>query len=148
MLDTDILYVPGTFDYLIQRLETAPSEVKCIGFDPWYYTNKEEEADTKFPSLDEPLIFKGQPIALTQYGVFKREIFTRFRIKFDERFGTGYGCEDNDLALQMLKKGLKCASVPLKYYHNKHTPAWWTLHTPEFMRIKERQEIFKHKMGR
>jgi glycosyltransferase involved in cell wall biosynthesis len=148
MLDTDILYVPGTFDYLIQRLETAPPEVKCIGFDSWGYTNDENEAATQPPSLDEPLKFREQPIAFTQYGVFKREIFTRFRIKFDERYGTGHGWEDDDLAMQMLKKGLKCAYVPLKYYHTRHTPAWWKLHSPEFMRHKERKELFDKKWGK
>ncbi len=148
MLDTDVLYVPGSFDYLIKRLETAPSEIKCIGFDPYYYTNEEKEADTQLPPLDAPLCFRDKPLAFTQYGVFKRDVFTRFRIKFDERYGTGYGLEDNDLAMQMLKKGLKCAYIKFKYYHNKHTPAWWKLHTPEFMRLKERRELFDKKWGK
>ncbi|MEM5871453.1 MAG: glycosyltransferase family A protein, partial [Candidatus Aenigmatarchaeota archaeon] len=57
LLDADILYIPKSFDYLIQRLKNAPPEIKCIGFDPWYYTNKEEEADTELPPLDTPLSF-------------------------------------------------------------------------------------------
>jgi len=147
MLDTDILYVPGSFDYLIKRLETAPSEVKCIGFDYKYFTNTESEADTQLPPLDAPLSFEYPYIAFTQYGVFKRDVFTRYRIKFDERYGTGYSCEDNDLALQMRRKGLLCACVKLKYYHDKNTSAWWKLHTPEFMRINERRELFRQKWG-
>jgi len=146
-LDSDILYVPGSFDYLMKRLDNSPKEMKCIGFTPSNYTDREEDSATELPKIDEPLIIKGQPLALTQYGVFKREIFTTYHFKFDEKFETGYGYEDNDLALQMLGRGLKCASVPLKYFHNKNNKFWWALHTPEFMRIDERQKYFIKKWG-
>jgi GT2 family glycosyltransferase len=147
LLDGDILYEPKTFDYLIQRLEMAPPEVKCIGFDPWYYTNVREEVQKELPSLNEELSTHGQPIALTQYGVFKRELFDKYDIWFDENYGVGYGCEDNDFAFQMLKYGFVCRSIPFKYYHNKHTEHWYSLHTPERTRTKEREEYLCKKWG-
>ncbi len=147
LLDSDILYEPKTFDYLIQRLKTAPEQIKCIGFNPWYYTNIKAEVQKDLPPLDAPLENCGQPIAFTQYGVFKRELFFKYNIWFDENFGTGYGSEDNDYALQMLQKGFKCACISFKYYHNKHTEHWYALYNVDTMRVKERQEYFKAKWG-
>jgi|GEM_PF-2500964 len=147
LLDSDILYEPKTFDYLIQRLKTAPKQIKCIGFNPWNYTNIKAEVQKDLPPLDAPLENCGQPIAFTQYGVFKRELFFKYNIWFDENFGIGYGSEDNDYALQMLQKGFKCACISFKYYHNKHTEHWYTLHNVDTMRVKERQEYFKSKWG-
>jgi len=147
LLDGDILYYPHSFDYLIKRFKTAPENVKCIGYHPWRYTNNEKEVSEKLPSIDVPLMKTGQPIALTQYGVSKRELFEKYNIWFDNNFGTGYGAEDNDYAVQMLQKGFVCRSVPLIYYHNKHTPHWFKLHVPGDMRVKERQDYFRKKWG-
>ena len=147
LLDGDILYYPNSFDYLVKRFKTAPKNVKVIGYYPWRYTNDESKVDKELPVIDEPLLDSGQPIALTQYGVFKRELFEKYNIWFDNGFGTGYGAEDNDYALQMLQQGFICRSVPLIYYHNKHTEHWFKLHTPGTMRVKERQDYFKKKWG-
>jgi len=147
LLDSDVLYHPGSFDYLVKRFENAPEEVKCIGFDPWRYTNMREMEQRDLPSLKEPFSTHGQPIAYTQYGVFKRELFFKDNIWFDENFGTGYGWEDNDYALQMLEKGYKCVCIPFLYFHNKHTEHWFNLHQEGTMRIKERQDYFQQKWG-
>ena len=147
LLDSDILYHPGSFDYLIKRFNDAPEEVKCIGFDPWRYTNIREMEQRDLPSLKEPFSTNGQPIAYTQYGVFKRELFFKDNIWFDENFGTGYGWEDNDYALQMLEKGYKCVCIPFLYFHNKHTEHWFGLHQEGTMRVKERQDYFRQKWG-
>jgi len=147
LLDSDILYHPGSFDYLIKRFDNAPEDVKCIGFDPWRYTNMREMEQRDLPSLKEPFSTHGQPIAYTQYGVFKRELFFKDNIWFDENFGTGYGLEDNDYALQMLEKGYKCVCIPFLYFHNKHTEHWFNLHQEGTMRIKERQDYFQQKWG-
>ena len=147
LLDSDILYHPGSFDYLIKRFDNAPEDVKCIGFDPWRYTNMREMEQRDLPSLKEPFSTNGQPIAYTQYGVFKRELFFKDNIWFDENFGTGYGWEDNDYALQMLEKGYKCVCIPFLYFHNKHTEHWFNLHQEGTMRIKERQDYFQQKWG-
>ena len=147
LLDGDILYYPNSFDYLVKRFKTAPDNVKVIGFYPWNYTNDENKVDKKLPAIDEPLLDKGQPIALTQYGVFKRELFEKYDIWFDDGFGTGYGAEDNDYAMQMIQQGFICRSVPLVYYHNKHTEHWFKLHIPGTMRTKERQNYFNKKWG-
>lgn len=147
LLDSDILYHPGSFDYLIKRFDNAPEDVKCIGFDPWRYTNMREMEQRDLPSLKEPFSTHGQPIAYTQYGVFKRELFFKDNIWFDENFGTGYGWEDNDYALQMLEKGYKCVCIPFLYFHNKHTEHWFNLHQEGTMRIKERQDYFQQKWG-
>jgi glycosyltransferase involved in cell wall biosynthesis len=146
LLDSDILYHPGSFDYLIKRFNDAPEEVKCIGFDPWRYTNIREMEQRDLPSLKEPFSTHGQPIAYTQYGVFKRELF-KDNMWFDEGFGTGYGCEDNDYAIQMLEKGYKCVCIPFLYFHNKHTEHWFNLHQEGTMRVKERQDYFRQKWG-
>ncbi len=147
LLDSDILYHPGSFDYLIKRFDNAPEDVKCIGFDPWRYTNMREMEQRDLPSLKEPFSTHEQPIAYTQYGVFKRELFFKDNIWFDENFGTGYGWEDNDYALQMLEKGYKCVCIPFLYFHNKHTEHWFNLHQEGTMRIKERQDYFQQKWG-
>ena len=147
LLDSDILYHPGSFDYLIKRFDNAPEDVKCIGFDPWRYTNMREMEQRDLPSLKEPFSTHGQPIAYTQYGVFKRELFFKDNIWFDENFGTGYGWEDNDYALQMLEKGYKCVCIPFLYFHNKHTEHWFNLHQEGTMRLKERQDYFQQKWG-
>ena len=147
LLDSDILYHPGSFDYLIKRFDNAPEDVKCIGFDPWRYTNMREMEQRDLPSLKEPFSTNGQPIAYTQYGVFKRELFFKDNIWFDENFGTGYGWEDNDYALQMLEKGYKCVCIPFLYFHNKHTEHWFGLHQEGTMRVKERQDYFRQKWG-
>ena len=147
LLDSDILYHPGSFDYLIKRFDNAPEDVKCIGFDPWRYTNMREMEQRDLPSLKEPFSTHGQPIAYTQYGVFKRELFFKDNIWFDENFGTGYGLEDNDYALQMLEKGYKCVCIPFLYFHNKHTEHWFNLHQEGTMRLKERQDYFQQKWG-
>ncbi|MEM3609337.1 MAG: glycosyltransferase [Candidatus Anstonellales archaeon] len=147
LLDSDILYQPKSFDYLIQRLQNAPENVKCVGFDPWIYANDKTLIQKCLPSIEEPLSEHGQPIAYTQYGVFDRDIFYKYNIWFDENFGTGYGAEDNDLALQMLQRGLKCVCVPFRYYHNKHTKHWFDLHQPDIMRVQERNEYLEKKWG-
>ena len=147
LLDSDVLYHPGSFDYLVKRFDNAPEDVKCIGFDPWRYTNMREMEQRDLPSLKEPFSTHGQPIAYTQYGVFKRELFFKDNIWFDENFGTGYGWEDNDYALQMLEKGYKCVCIPFLYFHNKHTEHWFNLHQEGTMRIKERQDYFQQKWG-
>ena len=147
LLDSDILYFPGSFDYLIKRFDDTQKGIKCIGFNPKNYTNDESEVDKSLPPLSVPLENPPESIALTQYGVFKADLFKRYKIWFDENFGTGYGWEDNDLALQMLKRGFSIKQVSLKYYHNRHTPHWWALHTPEFMRLQERKSYFKKKWG-
>ena len=147
LLDSDILYEPKSFDYLIERFNDSPKDVRCIGFDPWNYTNMREMAQCSLPSHNEPFSTHGQPIAYTQYGVFKRELFFKHKIWFDKNFGIGYGSEDNDYALQMLEKGFKCVCIPFKYFHNKHTEHWFSLHQEGTMRIKERQEYFKQKWG-
>jgi len=147
LLDSDVLYHPGSFDYLVKRFDNAPEDVKCIGFDPWRYTNMREMEQRDLPSLKEPFSTHGQPIAYTQYGVFKRELFFKDNIWFDENFGTGYGLEDNDYALQMLEKGYKCVCIPFLYFHNKHTEHWFNLHQEGTMRIKERQDYFQQKWG-
>ena len=149
LLDSDILYYPGSFDYLINRLENAPKNIGCVGFNSYIMTNVLGEEPKELPSKDVPLDlnFPGQPIALTQYGVFQRSLFTRYKISFDEKYGTGYGWEDNDLALQMIQKGFQCAAVSFKYYHNRHTAHWWKLHDKDFMRLQERKRYFKDKWG-
>jgi len=147
LLDSDILYHPGSFDYLIERLKTAPLEVKNIGFDPWNFTNDENFVDQQLPSLKVELTQHGQPIALTQYGVFDRDLFFKYNIWFDEDFGVGYGSEDNDYALQMLQQGFLCRCIPFKYYHNKHTEHWYNLHKADDMRIQERRQHFMDKWG-
>jgi len=66
LLDSDILYEPKSFDYLIERFNDFPKDVKCIGFDPWNYTNMREMAQCSLPSHNEPFSTHGQPIAYTQ----------------------------------------------------------------------------------
>lgn len=147
MLDSDILYYPKSFDYLVERLKTAPSNVKNVGFDPWIYTNDEKFVDQQLPSLDKEFSRHGQPLAYTQYGVFDRDLWDKYDIWFDEGFGVGYGAEDNDYAMQMLQQGFLCRCIPFKYYHNKHTEHWFGLHVPDAMRVKERQQYFMDKWG-
>jgi len=149
LLDSDILYESGSFDYLIKRLETAPKidnySFGVIGFEFLNFTNKMGEQDKELPPDDSPFLYTYEPCAPTQYGVFLRELFFDHDIWFDENFGVGWGYEDDDFGVQMFQKGFLCAAIKFKYYHNKETEHYKNLHTPEFMKYLEREKYFREK---
>jgi GT2 family glycosyltransferase/SAM-dependent methyltransferase len=108
-MDGDIEVVPHSSFAMLRHMEDAGRVLGCVG--PYMYGQSPRRAETT-PSLyslaglkhlDEELL------AWTQYGLFRREVFeagVRFDVAhpFDRE---GWGCEDNDLAFQILVKGFR-----------------------------------------
>ena len=149
LLDSDVLYESGSFDYLIKRLETAPKidnySFGVVGFTFFSFTNIMGEQARHLPPDDSPFLYVYEPCVPCQYGVFLRELFFEHNIWFDENFGVGWGYEDDDFGVQMFQKGFLCATIEFKYYHNKNTEQYRELHHPDFTKFQERLQYYKQK---
>jgi glycosyltransferase involved in cell wall biosynthesis len=109
LLDGDIIPIPGCLSLFAKELMSLSGAVGSVGAD--YYS----WAQTTQRSHCTPLMFRVQrrrlkvvnSIGLTQFGVFKAEMF-RAGVRFEEREpfnGPGWGSEDNDLGFQMFAHG-------------------------------------------
>ncbi len=124
LIDGDILYVPDSIKYLKEILDKHP-ECGCVGVnDPRQVaqygmngTLNEMEADL---SAHKPsAVYKGFPMAWTQYGYF-RNTGQKFPEQYPfDRAGTAY--EDSWFYWEMKEKGLESYFItkPL-YYHDAH----------------------------
>jgi len=123
LIDGDILYVPGSIKMLKDILDKHP-ECGCVGVnDPLRVaetgmngTLNQMEADTK---AEPNTLYKGFPMAWTQYGYFRNT-----GQKFPEEYPfdrAGHGVEDDWYYHEMKEKGLESYFVtePL-YYHDAH----------------------------
>lgn len=123
LIDGDILYVPGSIKMLKDILDSHP-ECGCVGVnDPQRVAETgmngtlnqmEADIDSK-PST----LYKGFPMAWTQYGYFRNT-----GQKFPEEYPfdrAGHGVEDDFYYHEMKEKGLESYFVtkPL-YYHDAH----------------------------
>ncbi len=113
LLDSDILYIRGSYAYLLDLVERTAAD--CAGFHFFSYTREKEKAWRDLES-HRPKVVPGA-FAYTHYGVFRAGVFDRCR--FDENFGTGWGFEDNDLTFQMKGLGMTFACARARYYHRK-----------------------------
>lgn len=124
LIDGDILYVPESIKYLKEVLDAHP-ECGCVGVnDPnrvsqtgMNGTLNEMEAD--LTAYKPPIVYKGFPMAWTNYGIFRNT-----GQKFIEEYPfdrAGHGWEDDLYYWEMKEKGLESYFVtrPL-YYHDAH----------------------------
>jgi glycosyltransferase involved in cell wall biosynthesis len=141
LLDSDILYIPGSFEYLAKL--SHESGMACAGFHHYTYTRVPEEA---WPDLvtKRPRVVKGT-FAYTHYGYFRAEVFRQCR--FDENFGTGWGFEDNDLTFQMRALNMESICVRAKYYHRKKSSVAHLKSRGHSSRFGVRLRYFRAKWG-
>ena len=124
LIDGDIKYVPRSIKYLKEILDNHP-ECGCVGVnDPQRVaetgmngTLNEMEADTI--AYRPTKVYKGFPMAWTQYGLFRNT-----GQKFPEEYPfdrAGHGYEDSYWYWEMKEKGLESYFVnkPL-YFHDAH----------------------------
>ncbi len=123
LIDGDILYVPNSIKFLESILEAHP-ECGCVGVNNpervaltgMNGTLNEMEADT---TAREPhKVYKGFPMAWTQYGIFRSFLKLPEQYPFDR---AGHGYEDSWLYHDMKEQGLESYFIthPL-YYHDAH----------------------------
>jgi len=129
MLDSDILYINGSLEYLCSRFNNISDSAKCVGFNPILFTNNLDNYEDELPKKDSPIKNHadiGVTYALTQYGLFKRDMFDY--CMFDETYGVGWGCEDDDLFFQMKKFNFEVYQIDCLYFHAKNTEKWQKSH--------------------
>jgi len=141
LLDSDVLYIPGSFAYLSKLREEHAAA--CAGFHHYTYTRVREEA---WPDLisKRPRVVPGT-FAYTHYGVYSSDVFQKCR--FDENFGTGWGFEDNDLTFQMTALGMKFICSRVKYYHRKKSSVALLTSRGHSSRFGARLKYFREKWG-
>lgn len=128
MLDGDILYVPNSITFLKEVLAKHP-EAGCVGYDGLECSENRKGRESEYadsaskPDIDKLICSmpEDQPIAWTQYGLFRKEVLDTCRFDESEYFGkAGYGFEDNDLYEQMKVAGYHSYSIKgIRYFHDQ-----------------------------
>ncbi|HUA61170.1 MAG TPA: glycosyltransferase [Verrucomicrobiae bacterium] len=141
LLDSDILYIPGSYAYLAELSRSAG--VACAGFHHYTYTRVKEDA---WPDLvtKKPKVVRGT-FAYTHYAFFQAEVFRKCR--FDENFGIGWGFEDNDLTFQMNALGMKSICARATYFHRKKSSVEHLKSRGQSSRFGARLKYFRTKWG-
>lgn len=125
MLDGDIRYVPGSLATLKRALDLR-ADWGCAGvYGSTASVGDRESASQRFDEFKLSQLRTNFPVAWTQYGLFRGKVFMD-GCWFDETgyFGMpGHGFEDDDLYMQMKKKGWKSGHIKgaVKYYHEQST---------------------------
>jgi glycosyltransferase involved in cell wall biosynthesis len=151
LLDSDILYVNGSLEYLKGKFDDCDDATMCVGWNPFYFTNELDKYVDALPDLTSPMQQHvlgdcNSTFALTQYGLFKKEVFDKCR--FDENLLIGWGFEDNDLYRQMQQYSWEVRNINCLYYHAKHTTKWFESHKDlHSVNYYDRGEYFKQKWG-
>jgi GT2 family glycosyltransferase len=141
LLDSDIIYIPGSFAWL--RAISAQTSAECVGFHHYTYTRDKKEAWNDLGSrCVKPLAGN---FAYTHYGFFRHDVFEKCR--FDEQFGVGWGFEDDDLTYQMRQHGMTFACVRWRYYHRKKSSVFNLSKRGYGARLAERRKYFCAKWG-
>lgn len=146
MLDSDIIYINGSLEYLANRFNELDNNAMCIGFNPNHFTNDFNTYTGELPCKNYALKkhhVSFASYALTQYGLFKKEMFDK--CMFDENYVAGYGCEDDDLFLQMQQFGWDVYQVDCNYYHAKETDKWNKRHVLSEVNYYDRAAYFRQK---
>jgi GT2 family glycosyltransferase len=157
MLDGDILYVPNSVSFLKKVLDKH-QEAGCVGFDGLLCSMNRRGGETNYAeSISEPDIDKkicsipeDQPIAWTQYGLFREEVFKKCQFDESGLFGKpGYGFEDNDLYEQMKRFNWHSYSVSgIKYYHDQSSSKRFLAAKGQPTYFNERYLQFKSKWSK
>lgn len=104
--DGDLELIPFSTFPLVAQLNWR-TNLGCAGLFSGGDTAERKKADAIFPGLLNLREDKDQPVAWTQYGLFRMEMFAQ-GVHFEEEGpfgGPGWGFEDNDLWLQMVAAG-------------------------------------------
>ena len=104
-MDGDIEVVPFSSYAMVRYMEHHGAQLGCIGACSAEQTNRRDRATSSFFNIEK--VETINLVAWTQYGLFRKEVFSE-GVRFDERgpfTGPGWGFEDNDLAFQMEMKG-------------------------------------------
>lgn len=151
LIDGDILYVPDSIKILQETIEKYP-ECGCLGVnDPLRVA---QTGMNGTPNLQEAEVFanfskvyKGFPMAWTQYGYF-RNTGQRFPEAYPfDRAGMGY--EDSWYYHEMKEKGLESYFItkPL-YYHDAHAGHRELKKLNQSTLEPERREAFEKRFGK
>jgi glycosyltransferase involved in cell wall biosynthesis len=141
LLDSDVLYIPGSFAYL--RSVGEQTKAACAGFHHYTYTRDKEKAWNDLSS--KRIKPSASNFAYTHYGFFRHDVFEKCR--FDENFGVGWGYEDDDLSRQMLLHGMTSACVRWRYYHRKKSSVSNLASRGLSARLAERRRYYCAKWG-
>lgn len=151
LIDGDILYVPDSIKYLLKIIEKHP-ECGCVGVnDPSIVAETGmngvlDEFDADIRAKPPRQVFKGFPMAWTQYGLFRNngQLFPE-EYPFD-RGGMGY--EDSWFYQEMKEKGLDSYFItrPI-YYHNAHAGHRELERLNQPTLEDERREAFHRRFG-
>lgn len=122
LVDGDVVIVPKSLTAMVEFMSIAPL-VGCLGAHPTNCTRDPTDPDimTESPVID-PLCYSWK-IALTQYGVFRTQLF-KYGVKFstDAPFqGPGWGFEDDDFGLQIKDLEFVIGPVHLRHYHRRRS---------------------------
>jgi GT2 family glycosyltransferase len=141
LLDSDILYIAGSFEFL--RSISKQTGAACAGFHHYTYTRERKNAWNDLSSRR----VKSSPsnFAYTHYGFFRGDVFEKCR--FDEKFGVGWGYEDDDLTYQMRKYDMTFTCVRWRYYHRKKSSVFNLVSRGYSARLVERRKYFCAKWG-
>jgi GT2 family glycosyltransferase len=150
MVDSDITIVKGSFIAMLRYMEEHP-EVSNLGAFSWQITQDYSKQTPWLLDIQKPLegwqSAPGFHTAMTQYGIFRKEIFDT--CMFDETgiFGEeGWGYEDNDLAVQMVFAGHRLQRFDdICYYHNQHSSRRNLLKQKKNSNIKGRMQYMHDK---
>jgi O-antigen biosynthesis protein len=112
LLDSDVLYIRGSYDYLQAVMQALHLDATTVHFD-WGTTVLDDVP--KELSSSEVLPVIPADFVDTHYGLFRADVFQS--CTFDEAFGVGWGYEDNDFYLQMIHHRMEIRRVLCKHYH-------------------------------
>jgi glycosyltransferase involved in cell wall biosynthesis len=109
MLDGDVVPTPNSIILLLEYMEAHP-EIEALGMYPDKWArSRSDYGYQEYCNILDPI--EEHKTGIKQgwccyYGMYRREIFDR-GLRFDERFGPGYGWEDVDFAETMQSMGIK-----------------------------------------
>jgi GT2 family glycosyltransferase len=123
--DGDIEIVPFSSFAMLRHMEDAGHLLGCLGAHMYGQSPARAETTPRLFSLDGLELRDEEVVAWTQYGMFRREVFDA-GVRFDDAYPfdrEGWGCEDNDLAFQLLVKGyrIRCFKGMTYLHRNMHS---------------------------
>ena len=149
MLDGDIEMVPGSTLGLLDTLTKSGSMTYCAGMKSYDQSKTRGNIAREFKH-NGGVLTDWMDCAMTQYCLFHAQPF-KDGVEFDERYGIGWGWEDNDLHYQMKARGLRCVVVPGNIYlHRNLHSSWDSLRASGVNLAAEyarRKELFLSKWG-
>jgi len=152
MIDGDVVPVPGSI-HRLHNYMCSYHDIMALGFHPNKWSNQKNKGtelhhETYCNRLVDITESKGH---CCYYGMYRREIFDA-GVRFDERYGPGYGYEDLDFYLTMKAAGFKQHVCHIngpagKYYHAINSSIRVMGREAYNKSNNEREKIFNEKWG-